>query len=351
MKFTLPLLLLLPLHAVFAQMRPTYSAPRPGYSPPPLYHPGTSIPAYRAMPQPQSQSKPAYQQIQSQLLRQAQQQPYSSSQYFLARQQTARLHRPMSAEQLAKVRAQQQEAESKATEQLAQLVQQQERRRQEHPAADAQQATTQQQADAKQLATLTVKAYRETFLPGQLLSALQAQSLSSKGQQDLQAINHDLLDNDWWSKEAAQAPAKVAAYGNTLATLTTELLGFDLASPQPAPAPVAITALDELLAKDTFDRIAAGKLIQTAAQADKRLAGARLAQAVRDFQDLGTRVATNQGATQELKKQRNEVKKSLQHVNRELMRYSLQVGNSGSLAQVHKALLKATGDYLDKNGS
>jgi hypothetical protein len=290
--------------------------------------------------------------MQSQQVQQMQQQYYyRNSQHALTRQQIAVLHHPMSPEQLAKVQARQQEAESKATEQLAQLTQQQERRRQEHPAIDAQQATAQQQADAKQLATLTVKTYRETFLPGQMLNALQSLSLSNKAQQDIQAINHDLLDNDWWSKEAAQAPVKVAAYGNTLATLTTDLLGFDLASPSSPPSPVAVTALDEMLAKDTFDRLAAAQLIQTATQAEKRLAGAQLAQAVKEFQDLGTKITASQGESQDLKKQRNEVKRSLQRVNRELLRYDMQVGNSGSLSQLHKAILKSTGDYLDKNGS
>jgi hypothetical protein len=351
MKFSLPLLLLLPLHAAFAQMRPTYSASRPGYTPAPLYHPGTSTPAYRAIQQNQSQTQPEYRRIQSQLLRQAQQPPYSASlPHYLPRQQSAMLRR-MSPEQLAKAQARQQEAETTATAQLVQVAQQQEQRRQEHPAANAQQAAAQRQADAKQLTTLTVKTYRETFLPGQLLSASQSLSLSSKAQQDLQAINRDLLDNAWWRKEAAQAPAKVAAYGNTLAALTTALLGFDLASPPPVPASLAVTALDEMLAKDTFDRLAAAQLIQTAAQAEQRLAGAQLAQAVTDFQGLGLKIATSQAESQEAKKQRNEVKKSLQRVNRELMCYDARVGNLGSLTQVYQAILKSTGDYLAKNGS
>lgn len=352
MKFPLPLLLFLPLHAAFAQMRPTYSAPRPGYTPAPLYHPSTSTSTYRTQQQTQQQAHQTFQRMQSQQLQQMQQRYYiGNSQRSLTRQQIAVLHRPMGAEQLAKVQARQQEAETKAAEQLAQLTQQQERRRQEHPAADAQQAAAQQQADAKQLAMLTVKIYRETFLPGQMLTALQSLSLSSKAQQDIQSVNQDLLDNDWWSKEAAQAPAKVTAYGNTLAALTTDLLGFDLASPPPSPALLAATTLDEMLAKDTFDRLAAAQLIQMAAQAEKRLAGAQLAQAVKEFQDLGIKIAASQGEPQDLKKQRNEVKKSLQRVNRELMRYDMQVGNSGSLTQIHKAILKSTSDYLDKNGS
>jgi hypothetical protein len=60
---------------------------------------------------------------------------------------------------------------------------------------------------------------------------------------------------------------------------------------------------------------------------------------------------SNQGTPQDSNKQRNEVKKSLQRVKRELMRYDTQVGNSGSLSQVHKAILKSTGNYLEKNGS
>ncbi|MGI4867438.1 MAG: hypothetical protein ACRYFZ_26200 [Janthinobacterium lividum] len=350
MKFPLPLLLLLPLHAAFAQMRPTYSAPRPGYTPAPLYHPTTT--PYQSQQQTQQQAHQNFQRMQSQQVQQMQQQYYYNNvQRALTRQQVAVLRRPMSPEQLAKTQATQQQAEQKAAAQLTQLTQEQQRRRQANPAPDAQLAAAQQQADAKQLAVLTVKTYREAYLPGQMLSALQSLALPAKTQQELQALNHDLLDNGWWSKEAAQAPAKVAAYGNTLATLTTNLLGFELASPPPAPAPLATSALNEMLAKDSFDRLAAAQLIQTATQAEKRLAGARLALAVKDFQELGAKVAAIQEPQPDLKQQRNEVKKSLQRVNRELARYNAQVGNSGSLAQVQKAILKSTSDYLAKNGS
>ena len=66
-----------------------------------------------------------------------------------------------------------------------------------HPAAEAQQDATQQLADTKQLTALTVKTHCEAYLPGQMLSAPQSLALPDKAQQDLQALNQDLLDNAW----------------------------------------------------------------------------------------------------------------------------------------------------------
>lgn len=349
MKLSLPLLLLLPLHAAFAQMRPTYSAPRPGYTPAPLYHPSTST--YQTQQRTQQQAHQTFQQMQSQQRQQMQDRYYynRSQPYGLPHRQLAQRHR-LSPEQQQQDLARQQQAEQKATEQITQLTQAQQRRRQEHPAADAQQAAAQQLADTKQMKVLTVKTYREVFLPGQLLSIQQSLQPTSGAKQLLQAVNSDLLDNAWWGKEPMQVPTKVAAYGNTLATLTTGLLGFDLASPALPPTPLAVATLDELLAKDAFDRSVAAQLLQTAAQSEKRLTGARLAQAVKEFQDLSAQVGATKQPSQSVKRQRKEIQKSLLRVNKELARYSTQVGNSGSLDQAQEAILKATTGYLAKSG-
>ncbi|MGI4873859.1 MAG: hypothetical protein ACRYFX_22080 [Janthinobacterium lividum] len=255
---------------------------------------------------------------------------------------------PLSPEQLAQVQTRQQQAEQKATDQLTQLTQQQQRRQ---PALDAQQAAAQQQADAKAVTVLTVKTYREVFLPNQLFAVLQSLTLTSQAQQDWQALNHELLSSVWWKQQAAQAPASVAAHSATLVKLTTDLLGFDPATAPAAPAPLATAPLRELLASDRFDRFAAAQLLAAAAQADKRVAGAGLAQAVQEFHALATSLAASQPLTPaQAKQQRNQVKKSLHHVNQELARYQTHVGDTGSLKEARKSLLTATADYLAKNG-
>jgi septal ring factor EnvC (AmiA/AmiB activator) len=177
---------------------------------------------------------------------------------------------------------------------------------------------------------------------------LQALLPTSEAKQQLQAVNNELLANEWWKDGV---PAKMAAHGNALVALTTQLLGFDLAAPGAAPAPPEVAALDAMLAQDSFDGAVAAQLLQTAGQLEKRTAGAQLAQAVQDFKDLSVRIAATPDASKNLKRQRKEVQKSLQRVNAELARYSARVGNTGSLAQAQEAILKSTASYLAKSGS
>ena len=180
-------------------------------------------------------------------------------------QQQFLLRHPLTPEQLEKQQAHQQEAEAQATDYLAHFAEDQRNLRLAHPAADAQQAAAEQQEDARELTTATVKAYREVFLPAQVLAVMQARALSPKSQHSWQAVHQDLLDKAWWGKQdAAQASSQLAAHARTLATLTTDLLGFDLASPPPVSAPLSASTLDAQLATNTFDQATATQLVSRA---------------------------------------------------------------------------------------
>ena len=347
MKHPLLLLLFLPLH-VFAQYRPSYSPPRPSYTPAPI-RPGPS--PSQMQQQSQQQAHQNFQRMQAQQTQQMQSAALRNQQQAIVRQSQQRplLRQSLTPQQLEQQQAQQHEAEEQATDYLARFAQDQRSLRLAHPAADAQQAAAQQQEDAKQLTAVTVKTYREVFLPGQMTTALQALTLSTKGQQDLQNINKDLLDNAWWSKqEAASLNGKIAAHSNALAVLTAELLGFDIASPPPAPAPVS--SLDNMLAKDSFDQLAAAQIIREATAAEKVIAGDRLAKAVTEFKNLGILTASRPELQNDPTKLRNEVKASLRKVNKEMQRYNARVGMSGRLYNAQKAMLKSTAAYLAKNG-
>ncbi|QKG56270.1 hypothetical protein GKZ68_06220 [Hymenobacter sp. BRD128] len=354
MKYPLPLLLLLALPAV-AQYRPMYSPSRPSYTP--SYRPSTvnntlTGPSsnYRAQQLQQQQAHQNFQRMQDQQ-RQQMQQYYYNQQRYLTRQPLA-LRRPPSAQQLEQLQAQQQQAEQRANEQLAQLTQEQQHRRQEHPAANAQEAENQQKEDARQRTRLAVKSYQEVFLPGQMRGALQSLTLAPQAQQSLQALNNDLLRNAWWrQQEAAQMQEKVAAYSKTLAGLTADLLGFSAAELPSPPAPFSASALQEMLSHDAFDQATAAQLIREATLADKRLEGERLAQAVKDFTEVGAKLAADPATPQNQKSQRNEVKKRLQRVNQELQSYYARMSRPSRLQEAQKAIMQATDSYLAGKGS
>ena len=349
MKHPILLLLLLPLQA-FAQYRPSYSPPRPSYTPAPV-RPGPSPSQMQHQSQQlahqnfQRQQAQQMQNMQSTGLRNQQAASLRQQQYQQQlQQQRLMLLQPLTPQQLEQQQARQREAEDQATDYLARFAQDQQSLRLAHPATDAAQAAAQQQQDARQLTAATVKAYREVFLPGQMTAALQSLSLSAKGQQALQSINHDLLDKAWWSKQEPTAlNGKIAAHGNALAALTGELLGFDLASPPPPPAPAPTNPLDNMLARDSFDPLVAAQLLREAAAAEKVLVGDRLAKAVTEFKNL----SNNTTARPELQ---SEVKASLRKVNKEMQRYSARVGTSGRLYTAQKTVLKSTAGYLAKNG-
>ncbi|WP_345235806.1 hypothetical protein [Hymenobacter saemangeumensis] len=278
-------------------------------------------------------------------------------QRMLAQQQQMMLHqllmrRRASPQQLEKTQALQQQREQQAIEQQASFVQEQQRKQAASPAQDEQQAQAQQKEAEKQLNLLAVKNYQEVFLPGQVFKALQARTLSHKAESELNAINSDLLSNSWWSKqEATQLNEKVAAYGKSLTMLTVDLLGFDLDAPLPSPAPLSTSQLDGMLANNTFDPLVATKIIRDAAQAEKLIAGERLAKAVKDFNTLTATAPESQELPAALKQRRNEIKEGLRLVNKEIQRYNVQIGTLNRIRFAHKEIQKATAGYLAKNGS
>lgn len=343
MRIPLLLLCLCPLY-VAAQYRPMYSpTARPSYSAPIRTFTPTPLQVQQAH---QQQTHQNFQRMQTQ---QMQQMLYNNQRQASLRQQQLQqqqiLRHPLTPEQLEKQQAQQQQAEVQATDYLARFAEDQRSLRLAHPAADAQQAAAQQQEDARKLTTASVKAYREVFLPGQMLAVMQARVLSPKGKQSWQAVRQDLLDNAWWSKQdAAQANSQLAAHSRTLTALSTDLLGFDIASPPPVPAPLAASALDAQLAANAFDQATATQLMRDAAQAEKRIEGERLAQAVQAFGVLAA-----QPLSPDLKARQNDVKKSLRYVDKELQRYYAYAGNSRRLYQTQRAILASTATYLAKN--
>lgn len=337
MKKPLLLFLLLPFSA-FAQYRPTYSAPIRTFTPTP----------YQAQQAQQQQAHQNFQRMQAQQMQQMQQQMFRNQQQAITRQQQLIMRPQPTPQQLEEAQALQEKAEQKANDQLAQLAAEQQRQQLEHPAADAQQAAARQQADAQKLNALAVKNYRTVFLPWQVSKALQARGLSAKSHQDLLTINKNLSHNSWWKKqEPAQLNQQVADYGKTLASLTADLLGFDLATP-PAPAPPAATTIDDLLAKPNFDQAAATQLIGETAQAEKIAAGDKLAKAVLEFNKLAA-AAPAPEAQPDATKRRDEVKAGLRKVNQELQRYYAELGSSRKLYDLQKSMLKATSGYLAKN--
>jgi hypothetical protein len=253
----------------------------------------------------------------------------------------------MSPEARQQAQARQQQAEQEANEKLARFAQEQQRQHQEHPAQNPQQAAAQQQEDERQLALLALKNYRDVFLPGQLANALQARQLSPKGERALQGLNESLLDKAWWSKQpAAPLSGKIKAYSDTLTALTAGLLGFDLASPPPTPAQLSSSRIDEMLAKGSFDQKAATQIMLEVATAEKLIAGKELAKAVMDFQTT----AASQELHSDPKKLQKEVKASLHEVNTELQRYHARIVTLSRLNAAQKIMHKSTSTYLARNG-
>ena len=255
----------------------------------------------------------------------------------------------MTPEEQLKAQAKQQQLEQAANEKLAKLAQEQQRRREQHPAANPQQAALQQKKDDKQLNVLAVKNYRDVFLPGQVANAFQAQQLTPKAEQSLRNLNKNLQDKSWWKKqEGIQLTNALKAYSDTLTSLTTNLLGFGLASPPPLPPPFSVSGLNALLATNAFDQNAATQLIRDAALSDKLAAGEQLAEAVNNFSSLSV-TAADQGPQINPKKLKEEVQASLRSVNKGMERYYARISASHAVLDAQKALLKSTADYLAKN--
>jgi hypothetical protein len=256
---------------------------------------------------------------------------------------------PLNRDTQLQAHAKQQKLEQEATESLARLAQQQQQRRQEHPAKNPQQAAAQQKADEKQLTLLAVKNYRDVFLPGQLLSAVEAQTPSPSAQQRLDNLSGNLLNDSWWEKQdGAQAASTVKAYGDSLTLLTAGWLGFSLAAPPAQPAPFSVKGINEKLSQDAFDQSAATQLLREAALSERLAASDQLTKAVAEFGTMSAAAATNPAFQNDPKKLRKEVQKSMRAVNKELARYNARL-SSDKLDRVEKALRQSTSAYLAKN--
>ncbi|WP_201982985.1 hypothetical protein [Hymenobacter rubidus] len=246
--------------------------------------------------------------------------------------------------------AKQHEAEQKATDDLARFAQRQDSLRRAHPSPNAQQAAARQQEDAQQLAVLTVRTYRDVFLPGQMLAAEQARTLSPKATQNWQAIDKDLLDNGWWSQQnPAQLLEKITAHRTALNALTTELLGFDPATaPKPERTP-ALSPLDAMRAKGPFDPQVATQFMVEAARVEKVAKSPGLVSAINEFNRRVSEAAARPEYQQNPQKLRSIVKSGLNAINKEMERYELEMYQSGVLNYAQTTLRNYAATYLPKN--
>ncbi|RTQ49282.1 hypothetical protein EJV47_14165 [Hymenobacter gummosus] len=253
----------------------------------------------------------------------------------------------MTRKEQQEVQAKQLAREKEAETKLANLTQELQRKREQSPAANPQQAAAQQKKDEKQLTLLTVKNYKEVFLPGQLNSALQSRQLPFESQRQLAGLNKTLTDNKWWKQHGSQAGASIKAYSDTLTSLTTELLGFALASPPAMPATPSAGAIKAQLAASTFDQAAATQLMRDAALSEKLLAGTELMKAVQEFTALNTASPELQGNPRKLQ---SEVEAKLRQVNKAMYRYDARFGTLTLVSDTYRDLLKYTSAYVAKNG-
>ena len=249
-------------------------------------------------------------------------------------------------QQVAKQRA----AEQQATVALTRLAHRQDSVRQGHPAPNALQTAARRKADDQQLALLTVRNYRDVFLPGQVLAAEQARSLPAKGMQDWQTISKDLLDNAWWSQQdPAQLLAKITAYRTTLTALTTDLLGFDPATaPKPEKLP-STKPLDAMVAKGPFDPQVATQFMQEAGRVEKEAKSTKLIGALNDFNREVAEAAARPEIQQNPQKLRNTVKSSLNDLNKGMARYEMEMSQSGVLSYAEITVRSYAAKYLPKN--
>lgn len=246
--------------------------------------------------------------------------------------------------------AKQQEAELKATAALARLARRQDSLRLVHPAPNAFQTAARKKADEQALAQLTVKNYRDVFLPGQVMAAEDARSLPEKGTQDWQNINKELLDNAWWSKQnSAQLLETVATYRTTLTSLTTALLGFDPATAPKAERMPSTAALEAMSAKGAFDQQVATQFLQDAARVEKVSASAKLVGALNDFNRDVAEAAARPEMQQNPQKMRNTVKSGLNDLNKAMARYEAAMAQSMTLDYAQTTIAKYATTFLPKN--
>lgn len=253
-------------------------------------------------------------------------------------------------EQREKRVAKQHDAELKATTELARLARRQDSLRLAHPAPNALQTAARQKADDQALAQLTVKNYRDVFLPGQIIAAEEARSLSEKGMQDWQNMSKELLDNAWWNKQdPAKLPGIITAYRTTLTTLTTDLLGFDPATaPKPERMPSTAT-LDAMRAKGSFDQQVATQFLQEVARFEKVSSSTKLVSALNDFNHDVAEAGARPENQQNPQKMRSTVKSGFNDLNKAMARYELEMAQSRTLDYAQTTIEKCATTFLPKN--
>ena len=246
--------------------------------------------------------------------------------------------------------AKQHEAEQQATTALARLTRRQDSLRLVHPAPNAIQTAARKKADEQALAQLTVRNFRDVFLPGQVMAAEEARSLPEKGMQDWQKITTEMLDNDWWSKQdPTQLLSKITAYRTSLTSLTTELLGFDPATaPKPERLP-STAALDAMRTKGTFDPQVATQYLKESARVEKLGASPKLVSAINDFNRDVAEAAARPENQQNPQKMRNTVKSGLNDLNKAMARYELAMAQSPVLGYAQINIEKCASTFLPKN--
>ena len=246
--------------------------------------------------------------------------------------------------------ATQQEAELKATAELARLARSQDSLRLVNPAPNAIQTAARKKADEQALAQLAVKNYRDVFLPGQVMAAEEARSLPEKGMQDWQNISKELLDNAWWSKQdPAQLLEKVTTYRTTLTSLTTALLGFDPATAPKFERMPSKVALEAMSTKGAFDQQVATQFLLDAARVEKVSASMKLVSALNDFNRETAEASARPEMQQNPQKMRNTVKSSLTDLNKAMDRYEFNISQSGTLEYAHWTIAKFANTFLPKN--
>ncbi|MDO7874101.1 hypothetical protein Q5H93_05100 [Hymenobacter sp. ASUV-10] len=258
-----------------------------------------------------------------------------------ATQQQLALRR-QSAPEIAAAQKRQAEAEQQAAARHTQLVREQQRKRLAAPAQDEQLATVQLRQDMQQLTQLLVENYREVYLPGRLTSALRSRMLSARAQQDWNAATKALQSKAEWSKP----PAALAAHSQTLTTLASELLGYDITLPAPAPLPLATSSFEVPMARGYFDQSVADQLLLSANQADKLAASGPLVAALQSLNAQVAALATTPPAAETQQNRQQEIRESVRIANQEMERYNARIITAGSLLQVQQSLLQATASYL-----
>lgn len=253
----------------------------------------------------------------------------------------------LSKEQREKRMAKQHEAELKATAELARLSRRQDSLRVANPAPNATQTAARAKADEQALAQLTVRNYRDVFLPGQVMVAEDARSLSEDGIRNWQSISKDLSDNDWWRKQdPAQLLAKVATYRTSLTALTTDLLGFD---PAAAPKSLRIPSSATLEAMSTFDQQVATKYLQDVVRFEKEANSLRLVRILNDFNREVTEAAARPENQQDPQKMRSIVKSGMSDLNKAMLNYEMAMARSQLLNKAQTSITDYATRFLPKN--